>query len=373
MRVTDVSATPVSVPVESALQTSKDDADGDTYDHVVVRVTLADGTEGFGEVAPHPTWPRAGTQATCLSLLRDTLAARVVSTDVYHARRTVRELERTVSGLPYPVAGLDVALHDALGRLVDRPVYDLLGGPVTDERTLELHYTVGIKPLPAFREEVVEAAESGYDAFKLKVGRDSTAERERLRALREAVPGARIRVDANGAWTAAEAITQVRALDEAAGGLAFVEQPVPADDYAGLTQVRERTGVPVLADESCYSAADVATLARHEAADIVNLKLANAGGIGNAVDAAKVAEAHGLAGFAGGMLELGVGAAASAHFAVATPTIRYPTGILNRFAAHMLIENDAEWEPEGPEFVVPDGPGLGVTVDREAVERYRTN
>lgn len=380
MRVTDVDAVPVSVPAEKRLRTGGDaDADPDereveerTYDHLVVRVDLADGTRGYGEVAPHPDWPHAGTRDACRVVVKDRYAPVVEGTDVVHVARTAERLDREAAGLPFARAGVDVALHDALGRHLDVPLYSLLGGPTTDDRELEIHHTVGIESPESVREEASAAADRGIEAFKLKVGGpDPAAEVRRLVAVREAVPDARIRVDANGAWAADEAIRRVRALDDAADGLVFVEQPVPHDDIEGLRRVRAATPPPVMADEGCYSARDAVRLANREAVDVVNLKVANAGGLHGATRAAAVADALGLSCFAGGMLELGIGAAASAHFAVSTPAIRYPTGIFNRFAEHALIEDAADWEPSGPRVAIPDRPGLGVTVDGAALDRYR--
>ena len=150
----------------------------------------------------------------------------------------------------------------------------------------------------------------------------------------------------------------------------FVEQPVPNDDVAGLQRVRTKIQPLVMADESCYTARDVVCLAEWEAADLVNLNVANAGGLHSAQRAATVAEAHGFSCLAGGMLELGVGAAASAHVTLATPAISYPTGILNRFAEHMLIADSDDWEPSGPRMTVPDQPGLSVTIDEDTLNRY---
>lgn len=382
MRVAALEVIPVSVPVETRLRTSnegdaahRDPADDTgTYDHLVVRVDLADGTRGYGEIAPHPDWPGSGTRETCRQVIEDCYRDLVTGEDVHSVARIGERLDRAAADFPFARSGIDVALHDAIGRLHGIPLYALLGGAVPEDRSLRIHHTVGIQSEAAVREEVEAAAARGIEDFKLKAGGpDLGAEVDRLAAVHDAVPGARIRIDANGAWTAAEAIQRIPALDDAAGGLELVEQPVGRGDLDGFRRVRMATSPPVMADESCYYPEDVARLADCEAVDVVNVKLSNAGGFVPAKRAAAVAEAHGLSCFAGGMLELGIGAAASAQFALSTPSIRYPTGILNRFAEHMLIEDPEDWAPSGPSVTIPDAPGLGVDVDENAIERYRVS
>jgi len=373
-RVTAVETIPVSVPAEESYETSLsvDTGGQGAYDHVVVRVETDAGVTGVGEVAPSSTWPHGLTQSAVCALIADRIAPVVEGEPLHHVRRLVAEAERALSGEPFPLCGVDVALHDALGKLREQPVYELLGGAPGGEATIDLHYSIGIRPPEEVHERAAGAAAEGFSAFKLKVGGpDFAAEREAVAAVAEAVPDARIRVDANQGWTAAEAVTAVPKLDDAAGGLVLVEQPVPHDDIAGLRRVREATGVPVLADEACFSPRDVASLAEQGACDAVNVKLAKTGGLARARDVATVASAHGLPCFMGSMLELGVGTAANAHFAAASPAVQYPTGVLNVHATSTLIEDRESWQTEGDSFTVPDGPGLGVTLDEAAVERYQ--
>ncbi|WP_121823141.1 mandelate racemase/muconate lactonizing enzyme family protein [Halostella salina] len=377
MAVTSLDAIPVSVPKATALRTggsSDSTAGSDSFDHVLVRVETDGGVVGYGEVAPHPDWPNSGTQATVRSVIESEFAPLVEGRDPAHVARITEELDRTVASQPFALAGVDAALYDALGKQLGRPTYELLGGPTAADRSLPLHYTVGIKAPETVHEEAAAAADRGFSAFKLKVGADERdADRRRLEAVREACPGARIRVDANGSWTAGEAVRAIRDLNAAADGIVFVEQPVPPDDRAGLRRVRAAVEPSVMADEGCYGPADVAALAGADAVDAINVKPAKAGGITGARRVAAVAAAHGLPCYVGGMLELGVGAAAAAHFALATPARAYPTGLLNADADGSLLSDPDRWDPDGPTVAVPDDPGMGVSVDPDAIERYRTD
>lgn len=375
-RITTVEAVPVSVPVETAYETSLsvESAGRETYDHVLVRIETDGGVAGVGEIAPEPYWPHGLTQSACATLVNETVAPLLEGRPLHRLRRHVDRLERELAGEPFPLYGVDVALHDALGRLRDLPVYELLGGPVGGEPTIELHYSIGIKSPEELATEAREAADAGHTDFKIKVGGpDFDAEREAVAAVAESVPGAAIRVDANQGWTPPEAIRRIPALDAAADGLVLVEQPVDYDDTDGLARVCAAVNVPILADEACFSPRDVAALARRDACDVVNIKLGKTGGIVRACDVATVATAHGLPCFVGSMLELGVGAAANAHFAAASPAVAYPTGTLNVHAEHTLVTEQRRWEPDGRTFRLPVEAGLGVAVDESALERYRVD
>ncbi len=377
MNVTDVTAIPVSVPIERAYETSLSSAPGEdsgTHDHVVVRVETDADVTGYGEIAPMAAWPHGLTQEACTRLINDSLAPTVEGRRVIRLPRIVDDLERQLSGEPFPVYGIDLALHDALGKHLGVPVYDLLGGPKTEDRTFDLHYSIGIKGSEEMAADAAAAAADGFRAFKVKVGGDDHgAERDGIAAIADTVPDARIRVDANQGWHPEEAIRKVRSLDAAANGLTLVEQPVEYDTLDGLRRVREAVDPPVLADEAAFSPRDVAAIARAGAADIINIKLAKTGGLHRGKDVATVAAANGLTCFTGSMVELGIGAAASAHLTVSTPTITYPTGVMNQYADDTLVANDDEWAVDGPTFQVPERPGLGIEPDQEAIERLRTD
>ncbi|WP_311172969.1 mandelate racemase/muconate lactonizing enzyme family protein [Halobellus ordinarius] len=377
MEVTTLDAIPVSVPKATALRTggsTASTAGSASFDHVLVRAETAGGVTGYGEVAPHPDWPNSGTQSTVRSVIESEFAPVVEGRRAAHVARLTEELDRTVASQPFARAGVDAALYDAFGKHVGRPTYELLGGPTNTDRSLPLHYTIGIKDPEEVREEASAAAADGFRAFKLKVGADErSADCRRLEAVRDACPDARIRVDANGTWSAGESVRAIRELNEAAQGIVFVEQPVPHDDRSGLRRVREAVEPSVMADEGCYTPGDVATLASANAVDAINIKPAKAGGLSGAKRVAATAAAHNLPCYIGGMLELSVGAAAAAHFALATPERAYPTGLLNADADGSLVENPDRWNAAGPSFTVPDEPGMGIAVDADAVERYRVD
>lgn len=257
---------------------------------VVVRVTDSDGRVGLGE-APQ-VWQVTGDSvagsAACLEgPLRDAVLGR--STDPLE---TWPVLARAVAGNGSAKAALDTALHDLAG-LAPAVVPTAVTLPVGEPDEVAA----------AARDRVA----SGFDTLKLKVGTDPDVDLARVRAAREGAPGAALRLDANQGWDCFDAVRVIRAIEDAGLGVELVEQPVPARDLLGLAHVRRHVETPVMADESVFDLDGLVDVIRHDAADLVNLKLAKAGGITPCLELARVARLHGLGVSVGCMLESSVG------------------------------------------------------------------
>ena len=180
----------------------------------------------------------------------------------------------------------------------------------------------------------------------------------RVRAVREAAPDARIRVDANQGWTPAEAIAVIRAMEDAGLGVEFVEQPVERYDVSGLAQVTAAVDTPVMADESVFGLRDLAAVIDQRAADLINVKLAKCGGLGVARELLERARAAGLGTIVGSMMEgpIGVGAAAALVAAVGTSHVSDLDAAW--WASASPVAGGATYE--GGVIVLPDAPGLGI-------------
>lgn len=166
-----------------------------------------------------------------------------------------------------------------------------------------------------------EAAQAGARILKIKLGRDAETDRRRLAAVLEAMPEARLRLDANQGWDAAEAIRIITRLEAEGLPVDLVEQPVPAADLAGMRAVREAVATPIMADESVWTAQDAARIIEAGAADLLNIKLAKTGGLRGALAIADAAAAAGLECMIGAMMEPRLSITAAAHLAAAHPAI----------------------------------------------------
>ncbi len=271
---------------------------------VWVRLRTADGLVGWGEAAATPFYGEtAETVLAALPRLADALNAAAAD-EVFALEAAERAMERVLGRNPSARSAISAALHDLLGKRLGVPVWKLWGLEPTAPPS---SFTIGLDEPEAFRAKVREAA--AYPILKLKVGTERDA--ELLAILREEAPGARVRVDANTGWTAKQAVAALPLLEEY--GVELVEQPVAADDLEGLALVRRRSRIPVVADESCRTAADVVRLAGK--VDGVNIKLAKCGSLREALRIVHVARAHRMSLMLGCMVESTLGIAAALQLA----------------------------------------------------------
>lgn len=252
-------------------------------------------------------------------------------------------------------AGLETALWDVAGKALGVPVYRLLGGKVRDRIPVIRILPIKSPAEMAANAEAVVAA--GYRYLKVKVGLDATADVERVRAIRSAVgPTVTLTLDANEGWTPDEAVRALGAMEDL--NVALVEQPVRADDHAGLARVRAAVAPLVEADESASSLGDILVLVRAGCVDSVSLKTWKLGGLLGARKGAAVCEAAGL------RCRIGMGGASRIQAAADMQVIASTPGI--DFACEVGEFARMTWDPfEGLEVVdgelhVPEEPGIGV-------------
>ena len=188
-----------------------------------------------------------------------------------------------------------------------------------------------------------------YPVLKVKLGSDH--DEDIVRVVREAAPDKVLRVDANAAWSAKQALGMIDMLMDF--GVEFVEQPLPAHDLDGLRFVRERSPLPIIADESCLVASDVAKLVG--VVDGVNLKLAKCGGLREALKIIATARAHDMLVMCGCMIESSLAITASAHLA---PLL----DCADLDGAALLADDPFVGATiDGGVITLPTSPGLGVT------------
>jgi L-alanine-DL-glutamate epimerase-like enolase superfamily enzyme len=371
MKIARIETVPVRVDIDRRVG-SVADHKGFRFqsDIIVVRVVTDGGLEGLGEVNGSPDW--SGETATgARALIDGHLAPRLIGADPRRIRECMGRLGRTF-GNPFAKAGLEMALFDLLGKSLGAPVYQLLGGPVRSHE-IPLRFAV----IPVGPDESAEVAArmvaEGIRTIKMKVGRDPLPyDLDRVAAVREAVGrGVRLSVDANGGWSVNEAIRASRALE--AFDVAFVEQPVHRLDLDGLAEVRRRTSLPVMADESVFTPQDALSCIDRRAADIISVYPGKNGGILDTLTIVGMAEAAGVACAIGSNMEWDIASSAMAHLAIALPNIaveRYAADIPGPFyhVQHALCSGCSY---AGGVLSVPDLPGLGVVLDESLLTSLR--
>jgi L-alanine-DL-glutamate epimerase-like enolase superfamily enzyme len=267
-----------------------------------VLVEIDDGDHvGIGATAPSARYDE--TPGSVEAVLPDLLTVVEAVGDPHALARIERRLRETAPDEAAGRAAVSIALHDLVAKRLGLPLYRSFGLDAGAAPPTSI--TVGLDAPDRMGEKARSAAEEGFPVLKVKIGSDRPV--ERVAAVREAAPGATIRVDANEAWEPAVALGIID--DLARLGVEFVEQPVSAGSSAGLDRVGREAALPVAADESCLVAADVPDVARW--ADVVVVKLAKAGGVREAVRTIHAAHAHGLDAMLGCMVESNASLAAA--------------------------------------------------------------
>jgi len=309
------------------------------YRTVWVRLKDGDGNEGWGEAAPTKFYGE--TTETVLAAL-DTYGAHLPD-DPFDLEEAERRWEELLHRNPAARAALSSALHDLVGKRLGVPLYRLWGlDPTKAPRST---FTIGIDQPEKMRAKVREAEQ--YPILKIKLGTDRDV--EILRTIRDTTDR-EIRVDANCGWTLKQTVRMLPVLEEF--GVTVLEQPLPAEQLDGLGEVRRRADIPVIADESCETAADIPPLVGK--VDGINIKLAKCGSLREAIRMIAIARAHGMTVMVGCMIESSIGITAAAHF---TPLV----DIVDLDGAALLADDPFVGATiDGGQVSLPAGPGLGV-------------
>lgn len=301
-------------------------------DLVLLRLEDEDGVVGYGEAAPFTPYDGCSLQAVAAALAG----------------------EASAQAPPQARGAEEMARLDLEARRAGRPI----GEPGAE--VIAVNRTLPAGPPDEVARSAADGLRQGFSCFKVKVGLPD--DRERVAAVREAVgPWPAVRLDANGAWTVDEAIAEIEALS--AYDLQLVEQPCRT--LAEMAQVRRAVSVPLAADESVATPADVRATVALEACDAVNVKLAPSGGFRAAREALREASAHGLGTFLSSTLDGPWGIAAALQLAASERlTLACGLATLELFDASIARSLAP---PEDGLLRVPAGPGLGVTVAAEAL------
>ncbi len=338
----------------------------DTTRAALVRATLEDEggrrATGLGEAAALPPVTREDQPellAAIAAAAPELRGAAIAGVDDVAAL-----VGRALPGSSIARAGVEAAILDGWARLIGRPLFAALEANAGADAVTALVTDITLPISDPERMAVGAAAHrrAGFTCFKVKVGRDWHADLASLRAVAGAVPDASFRLDANAGFAAREALALVRAALDDGLHVECYEQPCAADDLAGMAEVAAGSPVPVVADESFRSAADLDRLVAARAAQAVNLKLGKLGGPLATLALARRARAAGLRLMAGAMVETRVGLLAMAHVVAALGGVDW----IDLDTAFLLADDPFHggWTFDGPRLRLASDPGLGVTAAR---------
>jgi len=368
MRITQVRTVPVWGPRRRAFGAVTRTALGPAAvsDYTIVFVDTDAGITGIGEVSS--VFKRRG--ALLRNDLEQSLVPVVANEDPFRIAYLVQKMDRALDGVEEAKAGIEMALWDIVGKALGTPVYNLLGGKVRDR--VPLSYSVPFGEPSQMAEFARERVRAGHRTIKVKVANEAATDIAAVRLVREAIgPNVKLRVDGNMGWpNAKHAVHMIRAMEK--WDLELVEQPLPADDLDGMAEVRRSINVPLMADESIRNPRSAMKVIHRGAADIANVYVTEAGGLLNAMRIFAMCEAAGMPCMIGSMPEFGIGTAAQIHLGVAMTNLGPDSdtcGVLyhqeDLLTRPLKIENGFSYPP--------DGPGLGIEVDTDVLERWRRN
>jgi muconate cycloisomerase len=367
-RIEDVETVIVDLPTVRPHQLSMTTMKGQTL--MIVRIRMSDGIVGIGEgttiggLAYGPESPEG------MKVAIDTYITPILlQSDPNRIGPTMGAINKAAQGNNFAKCAVETALVDALGKRNRLTASELLGGRFHDR--LPVTWTLASGDTGSDIDEAEEMlAKRRHNIFKLKIGRgDPQQNITHVAAIKRALGDrASVRVDVNQAWSETVASKCLPLLRDA--GVDLIEQPVALRNTRGLARLARETSVAIMADEALSGPETAFQLAQSAAADVFSLKIAQSGGLFATVKVAAIAEAAGIDLYGGTMLEGGIGTVASAQLFSTFPRLEWGTEL---FGPLLLTEEILEEPLEYGEFSlkVPTGPGLGISIDEDRLNRFR--
>ncbi len=330
-----------------------------TRPHAIVKLTTESGIVGYGEAAPSPAF-MGETGYTMELAINKYLGSAVIGEDVFNVDSIHKKMDTAIYGNFAAKSSIDIALYDIMGKLLNVPVYKLIGGKCRDK--VSLSWVVGMQDINSAIEEAGFMLDKGYKVLKVKVGHTPKEDYELIKRIRDELGWQfSIRLDANQGYDYQTALNVFSKLEEF--DLESIEQPVRRWDINGMKMLRERLSTPIMADESASDFHSAMNVVKNNACDIINIKVGKVGGLTFAKKIATYLEAEGLKGTAGSNLEVGIGSAASIHFVASTANVDIPNDLMLGGVLHKYDIIEDNLLIEDGYVNVPEKPGLGIEVD----------
>lgn len=336
-------------------------------DFVICKLISNSGKEGVGEIF---VWlPETGVSPNqIIEAIQNSLKNYILGENPFNIEKINHRMDVNIARSECAKGILDMACYDLMGKILGRPIYELIGGSSVNK----LQNTALI-PLgdPMLMKGLVRSYyKKGYRSFRLKLGNGIQEDKNALKAIRKTFGNEiSIRVDYNQAYTPRIAVRAIKAIEPY--GIEYAEQPVRTDDFLGLAYVQKRVTTPLMVHESFFTLQDFTTLVELSAVEVLGINSERPGGITKALKAINYAKMRGL----GVVLHnqpLGIASAFQIHLGAACYyQITYPMELFGQ----EMMEDDLIEEPidySNGMIQIPDGPGWGVTLDEKALKKYAT-
>ncbi len=373
--IATIEVIPLRLPVRRELKISRGSVGSAQTGapHILVKVTDESGVVGWGESRPSPRWSYE-TPESVVTTIRNYIAPAIIGMDefdleaIHHAMNIVIAPGVQI-GQPIAKSGIDIALHDLIGKKLGIPIQAFLGSRSLKE--IKLGYVVSADTIDEAIQQTQEGLSKGYHGFKVKAGIHPAMDLEMVREIASVVnqkAGGYLWIDANQGWDINTAIRYAREM--AMLGVDVIEQPLAANDITGYQHLVARSEVPIALDESIYTPRDLIQFIKLGAINALVIKVCRVGGIYPSRQLAEIALAADLMLLGSGLTEGQLSLTSSCHVFAAFG-IEVPVDLNGpQFLADDMMLGDLKYENQIVK--VPDKPGLGVEPDMEKVERYRS-
>lgn len=334
---------------------------------VLVKIFTDDGHIGYGEACAWEPEFYGETLESVSSTIEKYIAPKILGEDPENINRIMSIIDANLAKITCAKEGIDLALHDLVGKMLGIPVYVLLGGKFRDR--IPVASEIGIDTPENMVANAREVCELAIRVIKIKGSSDHLLDVERIKAVRDAVgPDIELRLDPNAAWDVNSTIKTMKLLEDC--NLQLLEQPVPAWDLKGMAHIRNNIGIPLMADESIWTPQDAIKIHDYGAADILNIKIAKSCGLHLGKKIEHVAESLGMPCIAGTEIEPGISLIAKLHLAASMKIHPFASEFTE---LSLLKKNILKHEVEIIEGCVrvPDKPGFGVELDEDVLNECR--
>ncbi len=325
--------------------------------NIVVKIHTNSSLVGIGECSPY-AYIVGETQESEVAIGK-MIANLLIGKNPLEIHNRLAEIDAAIAFNKTIKSAFDMALYDLAAKYCKLPLYAFLGG--SRSKKLITDMTVGINKPAKMAVDALSFKQAGFSILKVKLGSDQATDVARIAAIRMAVgDDITIRIDANQAWDSVLAVKILDALTPY--NIQHCEEPVARWDNAGLKQVREKSAIPIMADESLFDHHDAFRLASNAACDLFNIKLSKSGGIYKALKIIAVAEAAGIKSQVGSMGESRYGITALAHFAMASKNIIHFDLDAPLMQSEDPVIGGLQYG-QGGEVTISDAPGVGADFD----------
>ena len=342
---------------------------------VLVKV-YADGVVGTGQIRPiSPGHFVADTTQSIVAAIKEIYGPAMIGRSIFDIEGINEMFDNRLANNPAARAVLDIAIRDAQGKALNKPVHELIGGCCQPRIPLEWSVSMA-EDVQTMIEEARRAVEEyGIKVLCLKMAdrRGWKQDVSNFAAVRKALGNdVMIGIDPNCGWTLGDSLLAIEAIKPM--GLGYIEQPIARRDLHGMAEIRRAAGgIPVMADEGIFTIQDAMAHAAAHAVDVFCIKLYKVGGLTPAKQIAAIAEASNIQLNCGGLsVQSQLEAAAGAHFYASTPASRMMGAAefvfgLNTNAKDPLCP-ESDFKVENGFVNVPKGPGLGITIDEKLLK-----